>query len=87
MSAETPNAKYDHVYAVIRLDEAVTPGAIPDRNLIMVKKVVFSQEVAEREVCRLNRLNSSKGCQYFYQITRLERESNGGDKPVVSTDE
>jgi hypothetical protein len=74
MVTESPNAKYDHVYAIIRLDRDAATGGIPDRNLIMVKKVVRSKEVAEQEVARLNRLNADKGCEYYYQITRLERE-------------
>ena len=73
MVTESPNAKYDHVYAIIRLDRDAVTGGIPDRNLVMVKKVVRSKEVAEQEVERLNRLNTDKGCEYYYQITRLER--------------
>jgi hypothetical protein len=78
MGTDAPNAKYDHVYAIIRLDEAALSGAMPDRNLVVVKKVVRSKEEAEREVHRLNRLNADKKCQYFYQITRLEREPAEG---------
>ena len=74
MTQESPNAKYDHIYAIIRLDRDVISGGIIDRNQVMVKKVVLSKEKAEQEVDRLNRLNSDKGCEYYYQITRLERE-------------
>ena len=83
MGTEAPNAKYDHVYAIIRLDEFLS-GTAPDRNLVTVKKVVRSREEAEREVHRLNQLNADKGCQYFYQITRLERESVGPDHAIPS---
>ncbi|MBY0325266.1 MAG: hypothetical protein K2Q30_00010 [Gemmataceae bacterium] len=72
MAQESPNAKYDHIYAIIRLDRDVISGGIIDRNQVMVKKVVLSKEKAEQEVDRLNRLNSDKGCEYYYQITRLE---------------
>ena len=75
MSTEAPNAKYDHVYAIIRVDQAPSPSARPANDLIFVTKVVHSQEAAQREVQRLNRLNGSKGCEYYYQITRLERGS------------
>jgi len=74
MAQESPNAKYDHIYAIIRLDRDVISGGIIDRNQVMVKKVVLSKEKAEQEVDRLNRLNTDKGCEYYYQITRLERE-------------
>jgi len=74
MAQESPNAKYDHIYAIIRLDKDVISGGIIDRNQVMVKKVVLSKEKAEQEVDRLNRLNTDKGCEYYYQITRLERE-------------
>jgi hypothetical protein len=85
MGTEAPNAKYDHVYAIIRLDEFLA-GAAPDKNLVTVKKVVRSQEEAEREVHRLNKLNADKGCQYFYQITRLEREPAGPDQPILKSE-
>jgi hypothetical protein len=84
MGTEAPNAKYDHVYAIIRLDWPALSGVAPDKNLITVKKVVRSQEEAEREVHRLNKLNADKGCQYFYQITRLERTPAGPDQPIPS---
>jgi hypothetical protein len=71
---ERPNANYDHVYAIIRLDKEVAAYDLSNKNWVVVKKVVRSKEVAEQEVNRLNRLNSDKGCEYFYQITRLERE-------------
>jgi hypothetical protein len=84
MITESPNAKYDHVYAIIRLDrDAVTDG-LSDRNLVMVKKVVRSKEVAEQEVKRLNRLNADKGCEYYYQITRLERETKDQNEQTTS---
>ncbi len=74
MNTDQPNPKFDHVYAIIRLDEGALSGITPDMNLIVVKKVVRSQEEAEREVHRLNSLNADKGCRYFYQLTRLEKE-------------
>jgi hypothetical protein len=84
MVTESPNAKYDHVYAIIRLDRDAVTGGIPDRNLVMVKKVVRSKEVAEQEVERLNRLNADKGCEYYYQITRLEREPKEQNEQATS---
>jgi hypothetical protein len=67
-----PNAKYDHVYAILRVDMANPPEA-PAEEAIYVIKVVRSQETAENEVRRLNKLNEAKNYLYFWQVTRLER--------------
>ncbi len=69
-----PNLDFDHGYAIVRLelDRAKEVGI--DRHIVTVKKVVRSMEVAEEEVERLNRLNADKGCLYFWEITRLERD-------------
>ena len=73
MAYASPNSKYDHVFAVVRVD--MFHGLeVPAESLVVVKKVVWTQEVAEAEVARLNHLNQDKGCVYFWQITRLERK-------------
>jgi hypothetical protein len=55
------------LFAIVRFDsESPTPEAG-----FTVKEIVRSLEVAETEVARLNRLNSSKGCRYFWQATRM----------------
>jgi hypothetical protein len=56
------------VYAVIRVDDY--PSAAPE-DCITIKEIVWSLEEAEAEVKRLNELNRSKGCKYFWQLTRL----------------
>ena len=67
-------------YAVIRLDHQLrnlssSGGATPEASVIVtVKEVLLSQERAEAEVERLNKLNSEKGCRYFWQYTRLVSE-------------
>lgn len=64
-------------YAVIRLDHDLrdlssSGGATPQASVtITVKEVLLSQERAEAEVERLNKINSEKGCRYFWQYTRL----------------
>ena len=73
MAEARPNSKYDHVYAIVRVD-TFHELEIPVESAITVKKVVWTQEVAEAEVIRLNRLNKEKGAVYFWQITRLERK-------------
>lgn len=68
-----PNAKYDHVYAIIRLDGFYENMTIQDA--ITVTKVVWSEELAKQEVARLTTINSDKRCYYFYQITRITKPS------------
>ncbi|KNY25482.1 hypothetical protein [Pseudobacteroides cellulosolvens] len=56
-----------HVYAIIRIDKFIDDY----KNAVTVKEVVLSLEDAEKEVERLNRINSDKDCLYFWQTTRL----------------
>ena len=56
------------VYAVVRIDDYPS-GTL--ENCITIKEIVWSAEEAEAEVARLNELNRSKGCRYFWQYTRL----------------
>ena len=73
-SPDLPNAKYDHAFAILRIDFTEDRDFIsPDH--ITVKKVVWSEKIAQQEVNRLNELNADKGCQYFYQLTRIERKN------------
>lgn len=57
----------EHVWAIIRVRSEITN---PEWH-ITVTKILRSQAAAEREVARLNGLNESKGCRYFWQVTRL----------------
>ena len=59
-----------HVYAIVRIDEFDDSSATLE-DMISVKEVVWSIEQAEAEVSRLNELNESKRCRYFWQTTRL----------------
>lgn len=76
MSRWSPNSKYDHAFAVVRLDDfqrAVDLETEPE-VAITVKKIVWTQEDAESEVARLNKLNKGKAV-YFWTITRVERKA------------
>ncbi|MHC5056566.1 MAG: hypothetical protein ACYTKD_17865 [Planctomycetota bacterium] len=66
------------VYAVVRVDDFTQPPDFPDSSNVIsvafgvtVKEVLRSAEAAQSKVDRLNRLNSDKGCRYFWQYTRL----------------
>lgn len=59
----------DQVYAVVRLDL----DAGEREHEVTVKEVVWSLELAQAEVARLNELNAEKGSRYFWRATRLVR--------------
>ena len=62
--------KKHQVFAVLRVDDF--QGAdTPVETKVTVKQVVSTQQIAEREVERLRRLNAEKGCRYWWQATRL----------------
>ena len=67
----SPNRRYAHVFAIVRVDSGAASGAHPE-EAITVTRVVWGRETAEAEVERLNELNCGKGSVYFWQITRLE---------------
>ena len=65
----------NNVYAIVRVDTFQAPSSWPLtadewRNLVNVKEIVGDLPEAELEVRRLNDLNSSKGCVYFWLATR-----------------
>lgn len=69
-----PNAKYDHVFAIIRIDMFHSDD-VPLQDVITVKKVVWTAEAAEAEVNRLNALKNGRKSMYFWELTRLERKA------------
>jgi hypothetical protein len=69
----TPNPRFEHVYAIIRVDDPLIEDASAIESVV-ITKIVRSEDEAKREVARLNRLNAPKGCKYLYQMTRLAQE-------------
>ena len=67
--SETPHSKFRHMYAVVRIDLPV--NADNPENSIAVVKIFSSKLAADREVARLNKLNSGKECRYVLNVTRL----------------
>ena len=57
------------VYAVIREDRFLSPTDL--QNRVIVKEIVYSMELAQQEVDRLNQLFDSEKCYYWWQTTRL----------------
>jgi len=60
----------DDVYAVLRADLFHDPGASLE-TVITVTEVVRSQDIAEREVERLNALHPDGRVRYWYRHSRL----------------
>lgn len=59
-----------HLYAIVSVDKDIKSF----EEAITVKEVLPTQEDAEFEVERLNRMNSNKGIFYFWQLTRFYPE-------------
>jgi hypothetical protein len=64
-----PHAKYQHGYAVVRIDAPVSENN-PEDSFAVVK-VFSSKASAEEESIRLNKLNAQKGCKYVVLVTHL----------------
>ena len=65
------NARLEQAYAIVRVDLHQNVQEVPE-HAVVVKKIVWSQETAEREVERLNAQRPADSVRYFWQITRLE---------------
>jgi rhodanese-related sulfurtransferase len=73
-SVEWWSMNYEKAFAIVglRTSEEADIGSKPEA--IAVEKVVWTREVAESEVSRLNRLNAGKkGVVYFWTLTRVEQ--------------
>jgi hypothetical protein len=56
-------------YAIIRVDLDMND----DESRFTVKRIVWSEDLAETEVRRLSELNADKRCRYFSQYTRVDQ--------------
>jgi hypothetical protein len=59
----------DTGFAIVRIDR----DQKADEHRYTVKRVVWSEELAESEVERLNAVNADKNCLYLWQYTRVDR--------------
>ena len=64
----------DPAYAIVRVDLFVSE----DETRFTVRRIVWSQELAEGEVRRLQEVNRDKDCRYFWQYTRVDRKPDQG---------
>lgn len=66
---DKPHSKFQHVYAVVRFDFPVDQDR--PENSVMVVKVFRSEDAADQEMFRLNKLNAAKGSRYEVRTSRL----------------
>lgn len=78
--------KFQEVYAVIRQDIWRDMNRAMIEEVITIKEVVMTQEIAEQEVARLNKLNEGKGAKYWWQYTRFFPEGSAGSADDAGTD-
>lgn len=72
MAGDAPNRKFDHAYAILRLDPRQSADT-PLDTAVTVKQVVWSEQEAAAEVARLNALRPGAAARYFWQVTRIAR--------------
>lgn len=75
MTRQKLDVEYDHAFAIVRVDgyyRDIRDVMEQPEVFITVKKVVWSKEVAESEVARLNQLNADKESVYFSTTTRVD---------------
>jgi hypothetical protein len=79
-----PSKRYDHVFAILRVDAFQDPD-VPVNEKVSVTKIVRDAETARREVDRLNGLQQSEDVYYFFQVTRMERTAAPVDPGIYTT--
>ena len=72
MTVNRPNAKFPHVFVVIRIDSFEGLDADLDPDRLAVTSVFESEEAASADVERLNALAEERGTGSRY-VTRLGR--------------
>ena len=77
-----PNRRYQHGFAIIRIDDYFGDET-PIEQRITVKKVVRDAGEADREVERLNNLRDGQRSRYVSQITRID--DSGENVPEQGT--
>jgi hypothetical protein len=65
----------EQVFVILRADAYEEGESVVEH--VSVKKVVLEEGRAKEEVDRLNTLNSEKGCRYYFEVARMDRNSGG----------
>lgn len=66
-----PNLKFDHAYAIIRIDNFHRPEALIE-DKVSVVKIIWDVDRCSKECIRLNKL-SSGDVRYIVQIVKVEK--------------
>jgi hypothetical protein len=69
-----PHKIYQHVYAVVRIDDFLNEDELRDDS-VNITKVFWDQSQADKEAKRLNDLNGAKDAHYFVRMTRLDNKT------------
>lgn len=80
------NRRFEHVYAILRIDRGID-GIMPSIDNVIVTKVFREIEEAEKEVARLNSIGNSDKCAYHMQITRITREPDQASPTTTASPE
>lgn len=67
---DQPNARFEHLYVVLRVDDFSQADRVEER--ISLVSAFRSRDEAEGEVARLNALSRAKDCHYSVILTRLK---------------
>lgn len=68
-TSDQPNARHEHVYAIVRL--SIPIGEQRPEDDVVITKVFCTEAAAEAEAARLKKINSDEGCRYVVRIGRL----------------
>lgn len=66
----TPNARYEHLFVVVRVDDRLPVEHVEDRVSLVATYVTEAE--ARVEVDRLNKMSGEKSCRYVVMLTRLK---------------
>jgi hypothetical protein len=77
-----PNKRFDHVFAIIRIDEFRNPD-VPVEDRVVVQKIMWNEQAAEKELDRLNNLKPGGRSRYCLQIARIERAAKAVESVLL----
>ncbi len=72
MPSDSPNARFAHLYLVLRFDRG---GPTYDESDVSVVSAFHSRAAADADAARLNVLNESRRCRYVVRSVRVKDET------------